>query len=110
MPPALAAATGMDALTHAVEAYISTMATPVTDSAALMAIKLIAGNLRQAVANGQNMKVRDRMAYAEFLAGMASNNAGLGYIHAIIHQLGGFYNFPMACATPFCGPMSAAST
>lgn len=94
MPPALTAATGMDALTHAVEAYVSIAATPVTDSAALMAIKLISQNLRQAVANGQNMVARDRMAYAEFLAGMAFNNASLGYVHAMAHQLGGFYNLP----------------
>ncbi|GBF35158.1 alcohol dehydrogenase [Desulfocucumis palustris] len=94
MPPALTAATGMDALTHAVEAYVSTIATPVTDSAALMAIKLIATNLRNAVANGQNMVARDNMAYAEFLAGMAFNNASLGYVHAMAHQLGGFYNLP----------------
>ncbi len=94
MPPALTAATGMDALTHAVEAYVSTIATPVTDSAALMAIRLISENLRNAVANGQNMEARDRMAYAEFLAGMAFNNASLGYVHAMAHQLGGFYNLP----------------
>lgn len=94
MPPALTAATGMDALTHAVEAYVSTIATPVTDSAALMAIKLISQNLRQAVANGQNMEARDKMAYAEFLAGMAFNNASVGYVHAMAHQLGGFYNLP----------------
>lgn len=94
MPPALTAATGMDALTHAVEAYVSTIATPVTDSAALMAIKLISENLRSAVANGQNMVARDKMAYAEFLAGMAFNNASLGYVHAMAHQLGGFYNLP----------------
>lgn len=93
-PPALTAATGMDALTHAVEAYVSTAATPVTDSAALMAIKLIANNLRNAVANGQNFEARDNMAYAEFLAGMAFNNASLGYVHAMAHQLGGFYNLP----------------
>ena len=94
MPPALTAATGMDALTHAVEAYVSIIATPVTDSAALMAIKLISENLRNAVANGQNMEARDKMAYAEFLAGMAFNNASLGYVHAMAHQLGGFYNLP----------------
>lgn len=94
MPPALTAATGMDALTHAVEAYVSIAATPVTDSAALMAIKLIATNLRNAVANGQNMEARDKMAYAEYLAGMAFNNAGLGYVHAMAHQLGGLYNLP----------------
>ncbi|MBF7082292.1 iron-containing alcohol dehydrogenase [Desulfallas sp. Bu1-1] len=94
MPPALTAATGMDALTHAVEAYVSTAATPVTDSAALMAIKLISKYLRSAVANGTNMEARDKMAYAEFLAGMAFNNASLGYVHAMAHQLGGFYNLP----------------
>lgn len=93
-PPALSAATGMDALTHAVEAYVSTIATPVTDSAALMAIKLISENLRTAVANGDNFEARDKMAYAEFLAGMAFNNASLGYVHAMAHQLGGFYNLP----------------
>lgn len=94
MPPALTAATGMDALTHAVEAYVSISATPVTDSAALMAIKLISENLRNAVANGTNMEARDKMAYAEFLGGMAFNNASLGYVHAMAHQLGGFYNLP----------------
>lgn len=93
-PAALTAATGMDALTHAVEAYVSIWATPVTDSAALMAIKLIAENLRTAVANGSNFAARDAMAYAEFLAGMAFNNASLGYVHAMAHQLGGLYNLP----------------
>lgn len=94
MPPSLTAATGMDALTHAVEAYVSTLATPITDSAALTAIDLIARNLRNAVANGENFEARDKMAYAEFLAGMAFNNASLGYVHAMAHQLGGFYNLP----------------
>lgn len=94
MPPALTAATGMDALTHAVEAYVSTAATPLTDSAALMAIKLIAEFLPKAVANGTDMVSRDKMAYAQFLGGMAFNNASLGYVHAMAHQLGGFYNLP----------------
>jgi len=93
-PPALTAATGMDALTHAIEAYVSTAATPVTDSGALMAIKLISENLRKAVANGSHFEARNAMAYAEFLAGMAFNNASLGYVHAMAHQLGGFYNLP----------------
>lgn len=93
-PPALTAATGMDALTHAVEAYVSIAATPITDSAALMAIKLISKYLRSAVANGSNFEAREQMAYAEFLAGMAFNNASLGYVHAMAHQLGGFYNLP----------------
>ena len=94
MPPALTAATGMDALTHAVEAYVSIIATPVTDACALQAMQLIAGNLRAAVANGADMVARDNMAYAEYLAGMAFNNASLGHVHAMAHQLGGFYNLP----------------
>lgn len=94
MPPALTAATGMDALTHAVEAYVSTIATPITDACAIKAIELIAGNLRAAVANGADIEARDQMAYAQFLAGMAFNNASLGYVHAMAHQLGGFYNLP----------------
>lgn len=94
MPPALTAATGMDALTHAVEAYVSTIATPITDACALKAIELVAKNLRAAVANGGDMVARDNMAYAEYLAGMAFNNASLGHVHAMAHQLGGFYNLP----------------
>jgi alcohol dehydrogenase len=94
MPPALTAATGMDALTHAVEGYVSIIATPVTDACALQAVRLIANNLRAAVANGADMLARDNMAYAEYLAGMAFNNASLGYVHAMAHQLGGFYNLP----------------
>jgi alcohol dehydrogenase len=93
-PQALTAATGMDALTHAVEAYVSTIANPLTDSAALMAIKLVAEYLPKAVANGADLKAREQMAYAQFLAGMAFNNASLGYVHAMAHQLGGFYNLP----------------
>jgi alcohol dehydrogenase len=94
MPPALTAATGMDALTHAIEAYVSTAATPLTDSAALMAIELVSQYLPIAVANGTNMEAREKMAYAQFLAGMAFNNASLGYVHSMAHQLGGFYNLP----------------
>lgn len=94
MPPALTAATGMDALTHAVEAYVSIAATPITDACALQAIRLIGQYLRKAVARGDDMEARDKMAYAEYLAGMAFNNASLGYVHAMAHQLGGFYNLP----------------
>lgn len=94
MPKGLTAATGMDALTHAVEAYVSTAATPITDACALKAIELIAGHLRAAVADGQDMAAREAMAYAQFLAGMAFNNASLGYVHAMAHQLGGFYDLP----------------
>ena len=94
MPPSLTAATGMDALTHAVEAYVSTDANPVTDACALQAIRLIARYLRVAVARGDDLEARDRMAYAQYLAGMAFNNAGLGHVHAMSHQLGGMYNLP----------------
>ncbi|APR04035.1 L-threonine dehydrogenase [Thauera chlorobenzoica] len=93
-PAALTAATGMDALTHAVEAYVSTAATPITDACALKAVALIAANLRRAVADGQDLEAREQMAYAQFLAGMAFNNASLGYVHAMAHQLGGFYDLP----------------
>jgi alcohol dehydrogenase len=94
MPPALTAATGMDALTHAVEAYVSTIATPMTDSAAEKAIELIAKHLRPAVANGGDINAREGMCYAQYLAGMAFNNASLGHVHAMAHQLGGFYDLP----------------
>lgn len=94
MPPSLTAATGMDALTHAVEAYVSTDANPITDACALQAIRLIAKYLRVAVARGDDLEARDRMAYAQYLAGMAFNNAGLGHVHAMSHQLGGMYNLP----------------
>lgn len=94
MPKSLTAATGMDALTHAVEAYVSTAATPITDACAEKAIELISNYLVNAVENGEDVEARDMMAYAEYLAGMAFNNASLGYIHAMAHQLGGFYNLP----------------
>tara|TARA_R110002012_G_scaffold320066_1_gene542291 strand:- start:300 stop:1451 length:1152 start_codon:yes stop_codon:yes gene_type:complete len=94
MPAALTAATGMDALTHAVEAYVSTAATPITDAVALKAIELIQANLPTAVADGENIVAREQMAYAQFMAGMAFNNASLGYVHAMAHQLGGFYDLP----------------
>ncbi len=94
MPPSLTAATGMDALTHAVEAYTSTIATPMTDSAALKAIELISKWLLPAYANGDNLKAREQMVYAQILAGIAFNNASLGAVHAMAHQLGGFYNLP----------------
>ncbi|ABG40004.1 iron-containing alcohol dehydrogenase [Paraglaciecola sp. T6c] len=94
MPASLTAATGMDALTHAIEAYVSTAADPITDACAIKAIELIRDNLHEAVHNGTNMAAREQMAYAQFLAGMAFNNASLGYVHAMAHQLGGFYNLP----------------
>ncbi len=94
MPKGLTAATGMDALTHSIEAYISTAANPITDACALKAITLIIENLKTAVDNGSDIAARDNMAYAQFLAGMAFNNASLGYVHAMAHQLGGMYDLP----------------
>ena len=94
MPAGLTAATGMDALTHAVEAYVSTGATPITDACALKAVGIISQSLRTAVKDGKNAKAREDMAYAQFLAGMAFNNASLGYVHAMAHQLGGMYDLP----------------
>ncbi|WP_028865374.1 L-threonine dehydrogenase [Psychromonas aquimarina] len=93
-PASLTAATGMDALTHAVEAYVSVAATPITDSVAIKAIEIIHQSLRTAVKDGQNIEAREQMAYAQFMAGMAFNNASLGYVHAMAHQLGGFYDLP----------------
>ncbi|MEH4692172.1 L-threonine dehydrogenase [Atlantibacter hermannii] len=94
MPKSLTAATGMDALTHAIEAYVSIAATPITDACALKAITMIAKHLPVAVEEGDNLVAREAMAYAQFMAGMAFNNASLGYVHAMAHQLGGFYDLP----------------
>ena len=94
MPKGLTAATGMDALTHAIEALVSTIANPLTDACAEKAITLIAKNLLKAVQDGKDIEARDQMSYAEYLAGVAFNNASLGYVHAMAHQLGGFYDLP----------------
>lgn len=103
-PRALTAATGMDALTHAIEAYVSVDANPVTDAAAIQAIKLIANNLRTAVANGSDIKARENMTYGSLLAGMAFNNGNLGYVHAMAHQLGGLYDMPHGVANAILLP------
>ena len=103
-PAGLTAATGMDALTHAVEAYVSKDANPVTDASAIQSIKLISNNLRQAVAMGENLEARTNMAYASLLAGMAFNNANLGYVHAMAHQLGGLYDMPHGVANAMLLP------
>ncbi len=94
MPPALTASTGMDALTHAVEAYVALLANPKSDALALQAIKLIVKYLRKAVANGQDMEARTGMAYAEYLAGEAFSSAGLGIAHSLAHQPGSFIGLP----------------
>lgn len=94
LPPALTAATGIDALTHAIESYVSLGASPITDACAEKVIQLIPKYLPRAYANGEDLEAREQMIYAQFLAGMAFNNGALGYVHAIAHQLGGFYNYP----------------
>lgn len=93
-PKALTAATGMDALTHAVEAYVSKFASPVTDACALQAIRLIRKHLVTATKKGTDVEAREGMSYAEYLAGMAFNSAGLGFVHAMAHQMGAVYDLP----------------
>jgi len=94
IPAAVTAATGMDALTHAVEAYVSVGAHPLTDANALEAIRLINLWLPTAVAEGGNLQAREQMAYGQYLAGMAFNSAGLGLVHALAHQPGATHNLP----------------
>lgn len=100
VPKGLTAATGMDAFVQAVEPYVSVDHNPITDSQCVEAIKLIETSLREAVANGHNLDARTKMVEAEMLAGMAFNNANLGYVHAMAHQLGGQYDAPhgVCCA------------
>lgn len=94
MPKSLTAASGMDALTHAIEAYVSTGANPLTDTQARAAIEIIFAYLPEATNNPTNAQAREKMAYAQYMAGMAFNNASLGYVHAMAHQLGGYYDLP----------------
>nr|WP_317348758.1 iron-containing alcohol dehydrogenase [uncultured Blautia sp.] len=98
MPPALTAATGMDALTHAIEAYVAKSHFPFTDGIALEAVALIAKSLEKAYEDGRNIEARTDMCWAEYMAGLAFSNAGLGMVHAMAHQLGGFYNTPHGVA------------
>lgn len=104
MPPSLTAATGIDALTHAIEAYICNTHTPYTDALALESIRLISGSLREAVRDGSNMDARTDMCWAEYMAGLAFSNAGLGLVHGIAHQLGGYYNIPHGLANAIMLP------
>ena len=104
LPPHITAATGMDALTHAVEAYISTLASDETDQLARSATTTIVGNLPLAYKDGSNLEVRERMALASFQAGLAFTRAGVGYVHAIAHQLGGLYHVPHGLANAIVMP------
>lgn len=94
MPPGLTAATGMDALTHGIEAVLSRRSTPFTDKDAMWAIEQVHRFLPRAVKNGQDEEARSMMAYAENAAGMAFSNGGLGMVHAMAHSLGGRFNLP----------------
>jgi len=104
VPKGLTAAQGMDALTHAIEAYTSRYTMPQTDALALYAIKLISNNLRQAVAYGQNLKARDGMLMGSLMAGMAFGSAPVGAVHAMAHTLGGFYDTPHGVANAILLP------
>jgi alcohol dehydrogenase len=94
MPPALTAATGMDALSHAIEAYVSTVATALTDALAHSSIALVFQWLPIAYEQGSNIGAREGMCHAAFLAGLAFNNSGLGYVHALSHPVSGKYGLP----------------
>lgn len=92
LPPKVTAATGIDALTHAIEAYVSKNANPVTDALALQAIRLISGSIRTAVADGENKEARMDMSYGSYLAGLSFFNAGVAGVHALAYPLGGQFH------------------
>ncbi|MGE0356077.1 MAG: iron-containing alcohol dehydrogenase [Burkholderiales bacterium] len=104
LPRDITAATGMDALTHAVEAFIGQWATAYTDRMALAAVALIYENLPVACRNPRNLEARERMALAATYAGLAFTRANVGYVHAISHQLGGRYHTPHGLANAIMLP------
>lgn len=104
LPPAITAATGMDALTHAVEAYISINAVPDTDRHALAATRLIMKNLPIVMEDGQNLEARQQMSMASFYAALAFTRAGVGYVHAISHNFGAYYHTPHGLANAIVMP------
>ncbi|MDR2201665.1 MAG: lactaldehyde reductase [Clostridiales bacterium] len=105
MPPGLTAATGMDALTHAIEGYITKGAWELSDMFELKAIELICGSLRQATANGKDLKAREQMALAQYVAGMAFSNVGLGCVHSMAHPLGARFDVPHGVANALLLPI-----
>lgn len=105
LPPHLTATTGMDALTHAVEAYIGGSTTKETRAYALEAVKLIFENLETAYADGKNTVARRNMLRAAYIAGIAFSKSYVGYIHAVAHTLGGQYNIPHGLANAVLMPM-----
>ncbi|WP_126426949.1 iron-containing alcohol dehydrogenase [Brevibacillus marinus] len=98
VPPSVTAATGMDALVHAIESYTSVRANQITDGIALQAIKLISRSLRQAVFNPHDVKAREEMALGSLMAGMSFGNAGVGAVHALAYPLGGKFKVPHGVA------------
>ena len=104
LPRHVTAATGMDALTHAIEAFIGHWSTGYTDRMALAAVGMIYDNLRVAYKNGKNLEAREQMALAATCAGLAFTRANVGYVHAIAHQLGGKYHTPHGLANAIMLP------
>ncbi|MBL8351405.1 MAG: iron-containing alcohol dehydrogenase [Burkholderiaceae bacterium] len=104
LPPAITAATGMDALTHAVEAFIGGWSTPQTDRMALAAVRMIYRHLPVAFADGGRLEAREQMALASTYAGLAFTRANVGNVHAIAHQLGGRYHTPHGLANAIMLP------
>lgn len=102
MPKGLTAATGMDALTHAIEGYITKGAWEMTDMFHIKAIEIIANSLRDACEN--NPKGREQMALGQYIAGMGFSNVGLGLVHSMAHPLGAFYDTPHGVANAIILP------
>lgn len=105
LPPAITASTGLDALTHAVEAYIGNSTTYGTRKDALLAVRLIFENLDTVYKDGSNLDARRNMLHASFYAGCAFTKSYVGYVHAVAHSLGGEYNVPHGYANAVILPM-----
>lgn len=105
LPPFITASTGLDALTHAVEAYIGRSTTKKTRKAALKAVQLIFANLQTAYHDGNNMTARKNMLHASYYAGVAFTISYVGYVHAVAHSLGGKYNIPHGLANAVLLPI-----
>lgn len=104
LPPHITAATGIDALTHAIEAYVGRWSTGYSDGMALTAVGLIFENLRVAYSDGKNLAAREKMSLASTYAGFAFTRANVGYVHAIAHQFGGMYHTPHGLANAIMLP------